>query len=87
MIGIREFKNFYKSLNIGESFYLNTMEIKKNVVDYVQILIQKKEIAPIKEIVERIFTQNYYDKIYNGKVVAPEMFYYKTKQEINKKEK
>lgn len=29
MLGIREFKNFYKSINIGESFYLNAIGAKK----------------------------------------------------------
>lgn len=80
MLGIRKFKNFYKSLTIGDSFYLNALEVKKNVIDYVRTLIQEKEITPIKEDVEKIFTKDCHDRIYNGEVVALGMTYKKIKE-------
>jgi len=77
--GIREFKNFYKSLVVGDSFYLNALGVKKNVIDYVRTLIQTGRITPIKEEVEKIFTQDCHDRIYNGEIIAPSITYKKIK--------
>lgn len=77
MLGIREFKNYYKSLNIGDNFYLNAIGANKNVIDYVRTLIQTGEIAPIKEEVERLVKKESIDKFLNGEAIAPQMTYIK----------
>lgn len=78
MLGIREFKNFYDNLEVGKSFYLNAIGAKKNVIDYVQMLIQAGKITPIKEEVEKqiIFP----DKIYSGEMIVSQMTYKKIKE-------
>lgn len=77
MLDVRRFKSFYKSLDIGDSFYLNTIDIKEDVKNYIQTLVQKKEIAPVKEEVEKIYTQDCHNRIYNGEFIAPGISYKK----------
>lgn len=77
MLGIREFKNYYKSINIGDNFYLNAIAVKENVIDYVRTLIQTKEIAPVKEELERIVKKESINKFLSGEAIAPQMTYIK----------
>ena len=79
MFGIREFKNFYKKLNVGDDFYLNAIGTNKNVIDYVRTLIQAGEITPKKEEIERIIKKESIDKFMSGEAIAPQMTYIKIK--------
>jgi hypothetical protein len=77
MLGIREFKNFYKNVKIGDSFYLNAIGTNKKVIDYVRMLIQTKEIAPKKEEIEKIIKKESINKFLTGEAIAPQMTYIK----------
>jgi hypothetical protein len=77
MLGIREFKNFYKNVKIGDSFYLNAIGANKKVIDYVRMLIQTKEIAPKKEEIEKVIKKESINKFLTGEAIAPQMTYIK----------
>jgi hypothetical protein len=77
MLGIREFKNFYKNVKIGDNFYLNAIGTNKKVIDYVRMLIQTKEIAPKKEEIEKVIKKESINKFLTGEAIAPQMTYIK----------
>jgi len=77
LLNTREFKNFYKSLNIGDNFYLNILGVNENVIDLLQEYIQLDKIAPLESELIKMVKKENINKFLSGEIIAPQMTYIK----------
>lgn len=72
---IRTFKKMVQELNVGDTFYYNSISGTISMIEYVRELIQTGKIVPDGEELNKMIKPEAQYKFYNGESICPQMTY------------
>ena len=72
---VRSLKKLVNSLEVGETFYFNSIAGTISMIDYIRELIQAGKITPDAEELAKFIKAEYHYKFYTGESIAPQMTY------------
>lgn len=75
MMNIRSYKKMMCELNIGDTFYFNSINGSISMIEYTRELIQAGRIAPDGEELNKMIKPEAQYRFYNGECIAPQMTY------------
>lgn len=75
MMNIRSYKKMMRELNIGDTFYFNSIAGTISMIEYTRELIQSGKIVPDGEELNKMIKPEAQYKFYNGESIAPQMTY------------
>lgn len=75
MLNIRSYKKMIRELNIGDTFYYNSIAGTLSMIEYTRDLIKSGKITPEKSELDKVIKAEYQDKFLTGESIAPQMIY------------
>lgn len=78
-MNIRTYKRYISNLEVGESFYLNTINASIAMIEYTRTLLQTGVIEPDKQELDKVIKKEFQYKFLSGEAIAPQMTYVKKK--------
>lgn len=75
MMNIRSYRKMMRELNVGDTFYFNSINGSIPMIEYTRELIKAGKIAPDGEELNKAIKPEYQYKFYSGESICPQMTY------------
>ena len=75
MSNIRSYKKLIRELNVGDTFYYNSIAGTISMIEYTRQLIQEGKIRPVKAELDKMIKLEAQDDFFSGKSICPQMTY------------